>query len=131
MTNCPKNLGHCPKNFKKFGQASDQSYQGFEACLSKLSIYYTDKVRVVSIVGLTYTYIYTFGAQDSWTFWTQEGQSIGRVSVKGVQRIEKTLDSAWTLSKKFGHKTIKVGEMVSMGRALDLTGYTFYGCVFY
>ena len=107
MTNCPKNLGHCPKNFKKFGQASDQSYQRFEACLSKLSIYYTDKVRVVSIVGLTYTYIYTFGAQDSWTFWTQEGQSIGRVSVKGVQRIEKTLDSAWTLSKKFGHKTIK------------------------
>ena len=41
----------------------------------------------------------------------------------------KTLDSAWTLSKKFGHMVNK--GVNGMPKKLDLRGYTFHGCVVY
>ena len=47
--------------------------------------------------------------------------------MKGVQRIEKTLDSAWTLSKKFGHMVNK--GVNGMPKKLDLRGYSSQGCV--
>ena len=46
--------------------------------------------------------------------------------MNGVQRIKKSLDSAWTLSKKFGHTMIR--GVNGMPKKLDLTGYTFHGC---